>query len=178
MDHCGIYELAEAAEESSKYCSSTFDDPVVNKLVEYAKKDNVMDHSTKEGPDQEYSGNFGIINSHYGNLSSWVSHDRSLWTKTRFNHGTKKIQFNEEVEIENFFNSLLTSLFRYYAIKIKKNQRQPWQFVPWMGDSINPRTGLKGYLSEWTDEDFYEFFGMTEDEKKTIEETVKKNGHR
>ena len=169
--------LAEAAEESSK-CTSAFDDPVVSKLVEHAKKDNVMSHSTREGPSQEYSGIFGIINSHYGNLSSWVSPDRSLWTKARFNYGTKKIQFNEEIEVENFFNSLLTSLFRYYAIKTKKNQRQPWQFVPWMGDCVNPRTGLKGYLSEWTDEDFCKYFGITEEEKKTIEETVEKHGHR
>lgn len=40
-------------------------------------------------------------------------------------------------------------------------------------DGINPRTGLKGYEGEWTDEDFYEYFNITEDEQKEIVETMK-----
>ncbi len=38
----------------------------------------------------------------------------------------------------------------------------------------NPRTGKKGYESEWTNEDFYKYFGITEDEQKVIEETMEK----
>ena len=41
-----------------------------------------------------------------------------------------------------------------------------------MGDYINPRTGLKGYEGEWTNEDFYQFFEITEEEQKYIEETM------
>ena len=48
------------------------------------------------------------------------------------------------------------------------------QMFPWLGNSINPRTGLKGYESEWTDQDFYTFFNITEDEQKIIEDTMTK----
>ena len=41
-----------------------------------------------------------------------------------------------------------------------------------MGDAINPRTGLKGYLSDWTDEDFYQYFNITSEEQKIIEDTM------
>ena len=43
-----------------------------------------------------------------------------------------------------------------------------------MGDAINPRTHLKGYLGEWTNGDFYQFFEVTEEEKSLIEETISK----
>lgn len=49
-----------------------------------------------------------------------------------------------------------------------------WSLIPYMGDCVNPRTGLKGYLSEWTDDDFYKYFGITDDEKKIIEDTMAK----
>ena len=44
-----------------------------------------------------------------------------------------------------------------------------------MGDAINSHTGKKGYESEWTDEDFYKYFGITEAEQKLIEETMEKH---
>ena len=43
-----------------------------------------------------------------------------------------------------------------------------------MDNAVNPRTHLKGYLGEWTNEDFYEFFEVTEEEKLQIEETISK----
>ena len=43
-----------------------------------------------------------------------------------------------------------------------------------MGDSINPRTGKKGYEGAWSDEDFYKFFNITPEEQKVIEETMEK----
>jgi hypothetical protein len=43
-----------------------------------------------------------------------------------------------------------------------------------MGDCINPRTGLKGYESEWTDEDFYTYFNITKEEQELIEKTMEK----
>ena len=48
------------------------------------------------------------------------------------------------------------------------------EFLPWMGDSINPRTGKKGYESEWTNDDFVRYFNITPEEQKVIEETMEK----
>ena len=50
----------------------------------------------------------------------------------------------------------------------------PLFIFPWLGDSINPRTGLKGYQGEWTDADLYQFFNITPEEQKTIEDTMAK----
>ena len=47
-------------------------------------------------------------------------------------------------------------------------------FLPWLGDIVNPRTGKKGYESEWTDDDLYKLFNLTQDEIKIIEDTMKK----
>ena len=41
--------------------------------------------------------------------------------------------------------------------------------LPFMGNAINPRTGKKGYESEWTDDDFVRYFNINEDEQKIIE---------
>ena len=46
--------------------------------------------------------------------------------------------------------------------------------VPFLGDVINPRTGLKGYTGEWTDDDLALYFNITKDEQKIIEETIEK----
>lgn len=51
---------------------------------------------------------------------------------------------------------------------------QPYYMIPWMGECINPRTGLKGYESEWTDEDLFNYFNITKEEQQLIEETMEK----
>ena len=48
------------------------------------------------------------------------------------------------------------------------------KFLPWMGDAINPRTGLKGYTGEWTDDDLALYFGITPEEKEEIEMAMEK----
>ena len=41
--------------------------------------------------------------------------------------------------------------------------------LPFLGDAINPRTSLKGYQGEWTDDDLMLYFGITPEEQKIIE---------
>ena len=166
----GIYEFTHKNEDFN-YKKLSFNS-IVEKIKIFAKKDNINLHATKEGPNQNYFGFFGVINSHYGDTSNFVTDNKNLWSKARYTNTSRMISFNSDVEVNNFFTSLLTDIFRYYALSIKINQRQPWQFIPWMGDYINPRTGLKGYEGKWTNEDFYKFFGITEDEQKYIEETM------
>lgn len=105
------------------------------------------------------------------------------WTKCKNNGGYEKeegssphssIKFNTEQEALNFYNSCKTVFYKFIANKYILDQNIPLFFLPWMGDCINPRTGLKGYESEWTNEDFYRYFEITPDEQKTIEETIEK----
>lgn len=42
-----------------------------------------------------------------------------------------------------------------------------------MGNAIHPRTGKKGYLSEWTDEDFNKFFDLTDEEISQYKEFMR-----
>ena len=81
------------------------------------------------------------------------------------------IEFNNENEKINFRNSIYCWPYTISWIFNGRNGINP-AHVPWMGDNINPRTGLKGYEGEWTNEDFYQFFGITEEEQKYIEETM------
>lgn len=77
-------------------------------------------------------------------------------------------------EGKNFIKSTRTNFFHFLNKNMKMDQHVPLRFLPYMGDCVNPRTGLKGYLSEWTDDDFYQYFGITDDEKKIIEDTMAK----
>ena len=84
------------------------------------------------------------------------------------------IEFNSAIERENFYNSYETKFLRYVFKSHLVDVHVHPEFLPWMGDCINPRTGKKGYESDWTDEDFYKYFGITKAEQKLIEETMEK----
>ena len=84
------------------------------------------------------------------------------------------IKFNTEIEAINCENSTKTTLYKYYILNIKSDQHTPFKYIPFLGEVINPRTGKKGYEGEWTDSDFYTFFGITLEEQKIIEETMEK----
>ena len=84
------------------------------------------------------------------------------------------VLFDDEESAENFRLSLCTNFMRFVNLYVKMNMSNRVNCYPWMGDAINPRTGLKGYTGEWTDSDFYTFFGITPEEQKVIEETMEK----
>lgn len=84
------------------------------------------------------------------------------------------INFNTQHEAENFIKYCKLSCMTFCGIITKNDMNPQFKFLPWLGNAINPRTGLKGYESEWTNEDFYTYFNITPDEQKIIEETMKK----
>lgn len=95
------------------------------------------------------------------------------WTKCKNNGGYEKeegigiplsIKFNTEIEAENFYNSWKTNFLKWISKRFLFDQHIPLQFLPYMNDYTHP----------WTDEDFYKFFNITEDEQKIIEETMAK----
>ena len=85
----------------------------------------------------------------------------------------ESIPFSNETEAVNFENSTKTNFYRYLVLKMKVGSSLPVNYLPWMGDCVNPRTGLKGYEGEWTDEDFRVYFGITDSEWEEIVETMK-----
>ena len=80
------------------------------------------------------------------------------------------IVFSTEAEKNNFISSIHRWPYKFMWSYGDINPAH----LPFLGDSINPRTGLKGYTSEWTDDDFYKFFNITLEDQKIIEETMEK----
>ena len=102
----------------------------------------------------------------------------TFYTKNQFSKFTDTIpysaKFNSEIEADNFCKSYDTNFAKVYTHIIKRDVRVSPDIMLWLGDAINPRTGLKGYTGEWTDEDLYSYFKLTDDEIKIIEETMEK----
>ena len=123
---------------------------LVNKFI--SKNDiTFMDVATKEGYRGKYKSNhFGIINSHYGDTSVWVKDSFELFTTKRETNTNKVLFFNNNEEVKNCFCFLNFKVMRYFAKIIRKNQRVPWQFVPYLD-----------YSKPWTDKRFCEYFGIT-----------------
>ena len=84
------------------------------------------------------------------------------------------IKFDTINEAKNFIKIVQTNFLMFVNSLTKRNGNVNPKFLPWLGDAINPRTGLKGYEGEWTDDDLYKFFNITSEEQKIIEETMEK----
>ena len=130
---------------------NTFNNNVfVNKIVNKCSL-SIMDKSTKEGSKVAILPKyFGIINSHLGDTTRWISDNFTLFTTYRETYVNKLIQFETQAEVINCFNYLNSTVMRYYAIQARENQRVPWQFVPYLD-----------FTKQWTDKRFCEYFGIT-----------------
>ena len=85
------------------------------------------------------------------------------------------LAFDDEEHAKNFYKSTYTRCFKYANMLVKRfNQHVNVTFLPWLGDAINPRTGLKGYQGEWTDDDFVLYFNITPEEYNIIKQTMEK----
>ena len=98
--------------------------------------------------------------------------------KNQFSKDTEtipsSIRFSSQEECENFIKSFDTPFLKYIEDLLISDVHVNYRKILFMGNAINPRTHLKGYLGEWTNEDFYQFFEVTEEEKSLIEETISK----
>lgn len=83
-----------------------------------------------------------------------------------------KLVFNDKAELENF-RKTLSCWVNNLIYKLDDEAAVP-AHLPFMEDEINPRTRLKGYKSEWTDEDFYQFFNVSNKERLLIKELLEK----
>lgn len=84
------------------------------------------------------------------------------------------VNFKSSEEANNFIATCRIEFMTFWGIMTKNDMHPQFKFIPFMGDAINPRTGLRGYLSTWTDEDFYQYFNITKAEQKIIEDTLAK----
>ena len=89
-------------------------------------------------------------------------------------HEGKEVYFTTKEEAINFFKTLNLMFFKFVRYLGCYSTHDFNSGLPFLGDAINPRTGLKGYTGEWTDEDLYRYFDLNDDEIKIIEETMAK----
>lgn len=77
-----------------------------------------------------------------------------------------------EAEARNLFLTDYTHFVQFIHHICQYNADIYPRYMTWVGNCVNPRTGLKGYLSEWTDEDFYTYFKLTEEEIKLVDKVA------
>lgn len=87
---------------------------------------------------------------------------------------TRSIKFDSKAEAENFIKQFDTSFGKFVTDILTGYVGIGPECCLWMSDAVNPRTGIKGYKGEWTDEDLVLYFGITPEEQKTIEKTIEK----
>ena len=75
------------------------------------------------------------------------------------------IVFSTEAEKNNFISSIHRWPYKFMWSYGDINPAH----LPFLGEVINPRTGLKGYTGEWTDDDLALYFNITPEEQKVIE---------
>lgn len=154
----GIYHITNIETNKSFFNHPSF----VYKILSKCNK-SIMDIATCEGYTGKYEGIFGVINSHYGDITCFIKNDYNLFCSARYTNVNKVIFFNSDNERLNMFKYLTSKIMLAYAKAIRINQRVPWQFVP----------VLPTYINEWTDKDLYKYFELTKDEIKFIESTFK-----
>ena len=99
---------------------------------------------------------------------------RVAWGNLKPKAENTNIKFTSACERQNFYNVWRTKFLRYlYDVTVVDVHVHP-EVLPWLGDAINPRTGKKGYESEWTDDDFVRYFNITPDEFNIIKKTMEK----
>ena len=75
------------------------------------------------------------------------------------------VKFNTTNEAENFYDSLKTNFVKYVIYLNSRGQGVYWHRIPFMED----------YSMPWTDKRFYDYFGICSNDRKIIEDTIKKN---
>ena len=115
-----------------------------------------------------------VYNNGYQNGTYWTetTKAKNQFSKKIGDPMPLSIKFNSLNEANNFYNSCIDKFMHFLNYSIQSDVHVPLQFLPCMIEETNPRTSLKGYEGEWTNEDFYQFFGITEEEQKYIEETM------
>lgn len=108
-------------------------------------------------------------------FNNGYNEDGIYWTNVRsknqfgkndgatFRHSLK---FEQKHIAINCAESCNVEFYRNWIYLIKFNQHMPLNFLPYMGDQLNPVTNLVGYNSIWTNEAYCKFFELTLEESK------------
>ena len=105
----------------------------------------------------------------------WYEHyAKNQYSKTT-KEITRSIKFNSEEEARNFCKSFETNFCTYIEHNLRTDMALTDNRLLWMGNAKHPRTGTIGYKDEWTNDDFYTYFKISDEDKNKIEKFVNDN---
>ena len=73
------------------------------------------------------------------------------------------LEFDSKLQAQNWLQSQHTWFHKFLFLISHTDLHIISKFLPWFGKTLNTRTGLMGYDSEWTDEDFKRLFEIPDD---------------
>ena len=82
------------------------------------------------------------------------------------------VKFETPNEAHNFIHSFDTDFVKYVESFLITDVNISEKKILWMGNAKHPRTGTIGYKDEWTNEDFYKYFNVDDDEIKNINKYI------
>ncbi len=120
-------------------------------------------------------GNIG--SSDWGELCSRDKEDAYAFKKSNDSNSKNKyvsVGFATSFERDNFHSSLFTKFYQFYVANVRRGIDTPnlLPFVPhFFNVNWEGKTGtIDGYKNPITDEMLYEYFGLTDEEIKTVED--------
>ena len=158
----GIYHIDGKEHEAFKYEFN----PLIYKIINSPCK-----HFTYDAPeDKPYKMVLPATYGHPGKYD-WDEITSKEWEVAKNvqasseTNGYVIMAFDTEAEMKNFYDSLFLKLYKWLVKNIKTTAAtaQYIKFVPVLPDYTHP----------WTDEQLYDFFHLTEDEIKEIEQEIK-----
>ena len=99
---------------------------------------------------------------------------KGKYTKNKGDPLVLSIPFSTEQEAFNFEAFCKTTFMNALKNLTQQDIHVPLFAFPFLGNAINPRTGLKGYTGEWTDDDLVLYFDITPEEYNIIKKTMEK----
>ena len=159
----GIYHLSK---DSNGFKRDTSLDTIMKKILDKSSEDSFKDHITSNR-----TGIFidvldlygGVIGKGSGFVKPLGYERKQSSTSKGCTDGWRCMKFDTKEEAENFYNACNTNMYYFIFIKFRSYLRLLMEYVPYLGDYTHP----------WTDEDLYEYFGLTDDEIKEIECSIK-----
>ena len=154
----GIYELTK----EGGFDFSIFENPIIDKIMQKTS-DTILSHL--ESKPSQYNVKIPHV---YGNLSFFISPNKDISLNSPnsdFGNRTKWLNFQTKEEAENCFNVFFTDFWIWLNNKTKLTR------------DVNKCLPYLDYSHKWTNEDLYSFFGITDQEKRKIENEVRQSNN-
>ncbi len=149
----GIWHLSKDEVNSYKYDTKA---KIIFDKIKGKSWRSICQHSN------EHNKVYLYMQGDNGYAKGWHLTIEQVFNMPNASENAARLLFDSENEKINFLKSTSLSIYKY-IYKLDGNAAVP-AHLPWLGDYTHP----------WTDEDLYEYFGLTEEEINIIEKEISK----